>query len=169
MWSTSFVSILMIHFVALQQFTNASNLFCVYSFLRDDKIQNRWGRIHTQCKVSMLLYWLTFSTNNFTSVIGSVEELILPRLSTIDNIWVSNKSQKVYFCSMSLRLQWCWWPRYVGDFMMATESICWRLFHYIGDFWMNRIGHQHLWSVTGIAKLSRTHFVSNIRPQHPTT
>ena len=30
--------------------------------------------------------------------------------------------------------QWCWWHRYVGDFMMVTDFICWWQNHYVGDF-----------------------------------
>ena len=37
--------------------------------------------------------------------------------------------------------QWCWWQRYVGDFMMVTDLICWwqnhyvgSIFRYVGDF-----------------------------------
>ena len=30
--------------------------------------------------------------------------------------------------------QWCWWHRYVGDFMMVTDLKCWWQNHYAGDF-----------------------------------
>ena len=30
--------------------------------------------------------------------------------------------------------QWCWWHRYVGDFMMVTDLRCWLQNHYVGDF-----------------------------------
>ena len=60
------------------------------------------------------------------------------------------------------RWQWCWWHRYVGDFMMVTDLRCWWQNHYVGDFFryvgdflnvLNRsptswIGHQHLKLVT---------------------
>ena len=32
------------------------------------------------------------------------------------------------------RWQWCWWHRYVGDFMMVTDFRCWWQNHYVGDF-----------------------------------
>ena len=32
------------------------------------------------------------------------------------------------------RCQWCWWHRYVGDFMMVTDLRCWWQNHYVGDF-----------------------------------
>ena len=71
------------------------------------------------------------------------------------------------------RWQWCWWHRYVGDFMMVTELRCWWQNHYVGDFFcyvdnfsMYYIGHQHPESVTNISKLSSTHLVSKIRHQH---
>ena len=32
------------------------------------------------------------------------------------------------------RWQWCWWHRYVGDFMMVTDLRCWWQNHYVGDF-----------------------------------
>ena len=58
--------------------------------------------------------------------------------------------------------QWCWWHRYVGDFMMVTDFRCWWQNHYVSDFFryvgdflnvLNRsptswIGHQHLKLVT---------------------
>ena len=58
--------------------------------------------------------------------------------------------------------QWCWWHRYVGNFMMVTDLRCWLQNHYVGDFFryvgdflnvLNRsptswIGHQHLKFVT---------------------
>ena len=67
-----------------------------------------------------------------------------------------------YFCihvlpSWSLyrpcRWQWCWWHRYIGDFMMVTDFRCWWQNHYVGDFSnvLNRsptcwIGHQLRWN-----------------------
>ena len=58
--------------------------------------------------------------------------------------------------------QWCWWHRYVCDFMMVTDLRCWWQNHYVGDFFryvgdflnvLNRsplswIGHKHLKLVT---------------------
>ena len=58
--------------------------------------------------------------------------------------------------------QWCWWQRYVGDFMMLTDLRCWWQNHYVGDFFRyvgdffnvlnlsptSWIGHQHLKLVT---------------------
>ena len=68
-------------------------------------------------------------------------------------------SYKVSFLSLN-RWQWCWWHRYVGDFMMVTDLRCWWQNHYVGDFFRyvgdflsvwkfhNEIGHQHLKLVT---------------------
>ena len=30
--------------------------------------------------------------------------------------------------------QWCWWHRYLGDFMMVTDLRCWWQNHYVDDF-----------------------------------
>ena len=30
--------------------------------------------------------------------------------------------------------QWCWWQRYVDNFMMVTDLRCWWQNHYVGDF-----------------------------------
>ena len=65
-------------------------------------------------------------------------------------------------CRILYGWQWCWWYRYVGDFMMVTDLRCWWQNHYVGDFFhyvgdflnvLNRsstswIGHQHLKLVT---------------------
>ena len=59
--------------------------------------------------------------------------------------------------------QWCWWHRYISDFMMVTDfRFLWQN-HYVGDFFieLNRsptswIGHQHLKLVT-----------NTFGPQHP--
>ena len=65
---------------------------------------------------------------------------------------------KIKILDAKWRWQWCWWHRYVGDFMMVTDLRCWWQNHYVGDFvryfgdflsvlhrsptsW---IGHQHL-------------------------
>ena len=58
--------------------------------------------------------------------------------------------------------QWCWWHRYVGDFMMVTDLRCRWQNHYVGDFFRyvgdfpnilnwsptSWIGHQHIKLVT---------------------
>ena len=68
--------------------------------------------------------------------------------------------------------QWCWWHRYVGDFMMATDFRCWwqnhyvgDLFRYVGDFLnvLNRSPtsqtcHQHIWSPTSVTNIDVTLF-----------
>ena len=33
-----------------------------------------------------------------------------------------------------IQWQWCWWQRYVGDFMMATDLRCRWQNHYVGNF-----------------------------------
>ena len=51
------------------------------------------------------------------------------------------------------RWQWCWWQRYLGDFMMLTDLRCWWQNHYVGDF-VSNIRHQHrchLWNSSNCA------------------
>ena len=66
--------------------------------------------------------------------------------------------------------QWCWWHRYVGDFMMVTDFRCWWQNHYVGDFFryvgdssnlLNRSPtsqscHQHIWSPTSVTNINVT-------------
>ena len=66
------------------------------------------------------------------------------------------------------RWQWCWWHRYVGDFMMVTGLRCWLQNHYVGDFpnVLNRSPttktcHQHLWSPTSVTNIDVTGFSDN--------
>ena len=68
------------------------------------------------------------------------------------------------------RWQWCWWQRYVGDFMMVTDSRCWWQNNYVGDFFrcvgdflnvLNRSPtsqtcHQHTWSPTSVTNIDVT-------------
>jgi len=65
--------------------------------------------------------------------------------------------------------QWCWWHRYIGDFMMVTDFRCWWQNHYVSDFSVMlvifSICHQHPESATKFSNLSSTHLVSNIRHQ----
>ena len=67
----------------------------------------------------------------------------------------------VWFLKYFIKWQWCWWHRYVGDFMIVTDRSL--------TSW-NRspteIGHQHPESVNIISNLSPTHLVSTIRHQH---
>ena len=71
------------------------------------------------------------------------------------------------------RWQWCWWHRYVDDFMMVTNLRCWWQNHYAGVFFgmlvifpMYQIRHQHPDWVTNISNLSPTHLVTDIRHQY---
>ena len=66
--------------------------------------------------------------------------------------------------------QWCWWHRYVGDFMMVTDFRYWWQNHYVGDFFryigdflnvLNRSPtsqtcHQHIWSPSSVANIDVT-------------
>ena len=68
------------------------------------------------------------------------------------------------------RWQWCWWHRYVGDFMMVTDFRCRWQNHYVGDFFryvgdflnvLNRSPtsksyHQHIWSSTSVSNIDVT-------------
>ena len=76
--------------------------------------------------------------------------------------------------------QWCWWHRYVGDFMMVTDFRCWWQNHYVGDFFryvgdflnlLNRsptscIGHQHLKLVTNTFGLQHPSPTSMLPPNY---
>ena len=74
------------------------------------------------------------------------------------------------------RWQWCWWHRYVGDFMVVTdfrcwaESLCWR--HFSLCWWFSQYNksvniilsrlptsqtcHQHIWSPTSVTNIDVT-------------
>ena len=66
--------------------------------------------------------------------------------------------------------QWCWWHRYVGNFMMMTDLRCWWQNHYVGDFFryvgdflnvLNRSPtsqtcHKHIWSPTSVTNIDVT-------------
>ena len=87
--------------------------------------------------------------------------------------------QGIFCCNEIFRWQWCWWHRYVSDFMMVTDFRCWwnhyvgDCFRYVGDFLnvLNRsptswIGHQHLKLVTstfGLQHLSPTSMLQIFR------
>ena len=80
-----------------------------------------------------------------------------------------NKKFQQKFCSFE-RWHWCWWHRYVDDFMMVTDFRCWcqnhyvdDLFRYVGDFLnvLNRSRtsqtcHQHIWSPTSVTNIDVT-------------
>ena len=74
--------------------------------------------------------------------------------------------------------QWCWWHRYIGDFMMVTDFRCWWQNHYVGDFFLyvgdflnvlNRSPtpqtcHQHIWSPTSVTNIDVTKWLTpNVR------
>ena len=52
----------------------------------------------------------------------------------------------------NLSWHWCWWHRYVGDFMIVTDFRCWWQNHYFGEFF-----HQYLesviWSPTSVTNI----------------
>ena len=58
--------------------------------------------------------------------------------------------RQVRLCRI-FRWQWCWWQRYVGDFMLMTDLRCWWQNHYVDDFFFVMLGifsmylicHQH--------------------------
>ena len=74
------------------------------------------------------------------------------------------------------RWQWCWWHRYVGDFMMVTVYRCWwqnhnacDFFRYIGDFLnvLNRSPtsqtcHQHILSPISVTNIDITQISSKL-------
>jgi len=74
-------------------------------------------------------------------------------------------------------LQWCWWHRYVGDFMMVTDLRCWwqnlyvsDFFRHVGDFFkvfnrssISQTYHQYIWSRTSVTNIDVTHELSKIR------
>ena len=89
-----------------------------------------------------------------------------------DNPWLSLSYIKQLNSSYSLtiRWQWCWWHRYVGDFMMVTDLRCWWQNHYVGDFFryvgdflnvLNRSPtsqtcNQLIWSPTSVTNIDVT-------------
>ena len=57
--------------------------------------------------------------------------------------WIWNplnglKTRKViqYKLYCLIRWQWCWWHRYVGDFIMVTDFRCWWQNHYTATFFV---------------------------------
>ena len=72
--------------------------------------------------------------------------------------WTHNMfSEIVLLVIVMLVTSLCWWL-YDSDWfhMLVAESLCWRLFRYVGG----------LKSLTNILNRSTTHLVSNIRHQH---
>ena len=70
--------------------------------------------------------------------------------------------------------QWCWWHRYVGDFMMVTDLRCWWQNYYVPMFKMTNMPnrsptshtyHQHIWSSTSVTNIDVT-FYSYIKIQN---
>ena len=90
-----------------------------------------------------------------------------------------NMSAKIWKNSLvtsntSGRWQWCWWQRYVGDFMMMTDLRRWWQNHNVGDFfnvqnlspilallttYRYQIGHQHKLSPTSMSPCSSVLFI----------
>ena len=72
--------------------------------------------------------------------------------------------------NITKRWQWCWWHRYVGDFMMVTDFRCWWLNHYVGDFFryvgdFSNVSNrsptsqtclQHIWSPISVTNIDVT-------------
>ena len=75
-----------------------------------------------------------------------------------EGLWRTLK--RYHLSTKNIRWQWCWWHRYVGDFMMVTDLRCWWQNHYVGDFF------RYVGDFLNVLNRSSTHLVSNIRHQH---
>ena len=144
--------------------------------------QSPTGNPALRAMINIQINWSIWKTWNICQFLRQISIYCYNAHIIITLIWwirtVNNKILlKIFHHDLSVKSdrsqlrkwgwQWCWWHRYVGDFMMVTDLRCWWQNHYVGDFSVIWWFFQCIKSVTYILNLSPTHLVSNIHLQNP--